>query len=142
MWMMSLAPLSARAVSSTQTVQTRAGVLGSQQERGWTLPAGMMLWVTCRRCCCPAEDAWISFWRLTTLNTCDAWVVLHSRASGSSQMLASTCRCHKEDSTCISCSKVNPYYVLPAAAGIVCCPESAPSPYLAVTLPRSFISFP
>lgn len=51
-------------------------------------------------------------------------------------MLASTCKYHEYDLIYITCFDANPYYVLPAAVGIVCCPESAPSPYLAITLPR------
>ena len=38
---------------------------------------------------------------------------------------------------CIPCLDVESYYILPAAAGIACCPESATLQYLASTLPRN-----
>ena len=38
---------------------------------------------------------------------------------------------------CIPCLDVESYYILPAAAGIACCPESATLQYLANTLSRN-----
>ena len=38
---------------------------------------------------------------------------------------------------CIPCLDVESYYILPAAAGIACCPESATLRYFANTLTRN-----